>query len=89
MRWTFWLPVSDSTRRSISRDARFVKCREQYPLRRNALFDQISDAIGDRPRFSRARTGNNKRRFRLGSDNAKLLFVQLALVSGSRSGREP
>jgi hypothetical protein len=57
------------------------KRREHYPLRCDTLLDQISDPVRDRTRFPRSRTRDNERRFRLRSNNAKLPFVQLLLVT--------
>jgi hypothetical protein len=63
------------------------ECREHDPLRRNALLDEISDSISDRPRLTRACTGHNERGFRLRSHNAKLLLVQLAFVTSQSLGQ--
>ena len=63
------------------------KCREHNSLRRNAVLDQIRDAIGDRPRLARARTGDDKRGLRLGRDDAKLLFVKFAAVTSQLFGQ--
>ena len=57
------------------------------PLRRDALLDQISDAISDRTRLPGSRTGDDQCRFRLRRDDAKLLFVQLLLVSRQPFGQ--
>src|SRR4029078_11321080 len=56
------------------------KSLQQNPLRRYALLDQISNTVSDRPRLPRPRTRNDERRLRRRSNDAKLLFVQLALV---------
>ena len=55
------------------------KCREQNPLRRYALLDQVSDAIGDRPRFARARTGDYQRGLRLRRYDANCSSLSSAL----------
>jgi hypothetical protein len=51
------------------------KSREQNSLRRNALFDQISDAVSYRARFARSRARDDERGFRFRRDDAKLLGV--------------
>jgi hypothetical protein len=58
------------------------ECGEEDPLRRNALLDQIGDAVGDRTRFARAGSRNDQGGLGRGGNDAKLLVVQFRLVSG-------
>ena len=59
----------------------FVRERQQQnPVGRDALFEQIGDAIRERARLARARAGDDERRAGRRGDGGELLLVEFARV---------